>query len=167
MEGYEMPEWMDLDGLMAMRRQAQDLAMFGDGEEFPPEAIDAFSDEPLSFEEMAAGLREDLEEVFTLTRMINRFSPEYPKVSLQLENLIRQVGRCCVTKVVLEKNGIDLPKLQDLELADLYNMVSLNYRKTRSAYQDSVRLQGCADMKLLDLESRWAFWQLPAEHRSA
>ena len=44
---------------------------------------------------------------------------------------------------------------QELELQDLYNMVSLNYRKTRSAWQDSVRLQGCADMKLLDLESRW------------
>ena len=156
MEGYEMPEWMDLDRMIYTQNRMKEQTMFGDGEEFPPESPDEFSHAPLTFKEMAAALREDLEEVFQLTETLNRFSPEYLKVSRILEGAIRHVGSCCVTKAVLEQNAIELPRLEDLQLGDLYDMVSFNFRKTRQAFLDSKRLRNCADMDLYQMESRWA-----------
>ena len=60
----------------------------------------------------------------------------------------------CVTKAVLEQEGFEFPRLKDLDLKDLYCMVSFNFRKTRTAYHDSERLKGCADMGLLEQECR-------------
>ena len=156
MEGYEMPDWMDLDRMILMKNRMQEEALFGDGEEFPAESPDAFSDAPLSFEELTGILQEDLEELYEMTATLNRYSPEYKKVCKQMEELIRHLGSCCVTKAVLEQNGFEFPKLQDLDLHDLYGMVSFNIRKSRTAYLDGKRLKNCADTGLLQLNKSLA-----------
>ena len=145
----------EIDEFYTAYRELRDRALLSDRDGLPAESFENFSEMPLTFEEMAAGMRQDLEKVYTLTGSLNRFSADYPLVCRQLERMIRRIGSCCVTKTVLEQKGFVFPALNDLNMNDLFCMVSFNFRKTRTAYHDSERLKGCADMGLLELECRW------------
>ena len=145
----------EIDDFYSAYQEMRDRALLGDSDELPAESFENFSECPLTFEEMAAGMRKDLEKVYTLTGTLNRFSADYPLVCRQLERMIKRMGSCCVTKAVLEQKGFDFPTLKDLDMKDLYCMVSFNFRKTRTAFHDSERLKDCADMGLLELECRW------------
>ena len=145
----------EIDDFYEQYREMRDRALLGNEDGLPAETFEAFSEAPLTFEEMAAGMRKDLERVYTLTGTLNRYSADYPLVCRQLERMIRRMGSCCVTKAVLEQKGFEFPALKDLDMKDLYCMVSFNFRKTRTAYHDSERMKGCADMGLLELECRW------------
>ena len=145
----------DFDRMMEVQHCMREEAQFGDGENLPAESGELFSDLPLNFEEMAAGLQKDLEKVYELTQTLNRYSKDYPAVCRRLEQMIKRLGSCCITKAVMEQKGFEFPALKDLELKDLYCMVSFNFRKTRTAFNDSLRVKNCADMGLLDLECRW------------
>ena len=142
----------EIDDFYEQYREMRDRALLGNEDGLTAETFEVFSEAPLTFEEMAAGMREDLEKVYTLTGTLNRYSADYPLVCRQLERMIRRMGSCCVTKAVLEQKGFEFPALKDLNVKDLYCMVSFNFRKTRTAYHDSERLKGCADMGLLELE---------------
>ena len=148
------PDFYDMDRIREIRREARDSEMLADGGN-TTESFECFSELPLDFEEMTAGMRNDLEEVYALTGTLGRFSKDYPAVCRTLERMIRYLGRCCVTKAVLEQKGMEFPMLQGLELKDLYCMVSFNFRKTRTAFHEGKRLKNCLDMGLLDLECRW------------
>ena len=154
MDGMMMTDFSDPDEYYAMFKEIRDRALLGDSEGLPAESFEDFSEMPLTFEEMTAGMRDDLEQVYTLTGTVNRYSADYPVLCRQLERMIKRVGSCCVTKAVLEQEGFEFPRLKDLDLKDLYCMVSFNFRKTRTAYHDSERLKGCADMGLLEQECR-------------
>lgn len=152
----KLPDWMEEDpDIQKMLKQIHLEKQLESETEFPPESFEEFSEAPLEFEDMAASLREDLEDVYTMTGTINRYSPDYPAACAILEKMIRRMGSFCVTKAVLEQKGFAFPSLKDLDLKDLYCMVSFNFRKTRTAYHDGKRLKGCADMGMLALECRW------------
>ena len=118
------------------------------------EPFPAFPEDPMSFEEMAAALREDLWEVYALSGRLNRFSRKYPAVCRLLEQLIKRMAGCLVTKAALEQNGFRFPTLNDMTIEELYGMVSYHFRKTHSAFQEGKTDNGCADIGLLDQECR-------------
>ena len=155
MEGLTQADLSSIDEFYAQYQEMRDRALLGDRDGLPAESFENFSEAPLTFEEMAAGMRADLEKVYTLTGNMNRYSADYPTVCRQLERMIRRVGSCCVTKAVLEQKGFEFKSLDNLNVKDLYCMVSFNFRKTRTAYHDSERMKDCADMGLLELECRW------------
>ncbi len=131
-----------------------DQAVPCDEDGLPAESFDMFSETPLDFNEMAAGLWKDLKQVYELTGTLNRFSRGYPECCRLLEKLIKRVGSCCVTKAALERKGFEFPGLKCLDLKDLYCMVSFNFRKTRTAFIEGKKDSGCADMGLLEQECR-------------
>ncbi len=153
-ENHDIPDWLENDvrNVIDQVRLEEELSS---APEYPAESFEEFSEAPLDFEEMAEALRDDLEKVYELTGTLSRFSPDYPATCRVLEKMIRRLGSYCVTKAVLEQKGFTFPKLRDLDLKDLYCMVSFNFRKTRAAYHDGDRLNNCADMGLLALECRW------------
>ena len=153
MEEMMMPDMMEIEKMAAIRHGMREEKLFGDGENLPAESDECFSDMPLDFEEMTAALQKDLEQVYELTKELNRYSKDYPDVCRRLVRMIKRLGSCCITKAVLELKGFEFPRLKELDLKDLYCMVSYNFRKTRTAFHDSLRLRNCADMGLLDLES--------------
>ncbi len=128
-------------------------AVLYDADGIRTEGFSRFSEAPLEFEEMSAGLRKDLLEVYEMTGMLNRFSRDYPKCCRLMETLIRRVGSCCVTKAALEHEGVELPGLKDLNLKELYCMVSFNFRKTRAAFHEGNQ-KGCLDVDMLEQECR-------------
>ena len=95
----------EIDEFYTAYRELRDRALLSDRDGLPAESFENFSEMPLTFEEMAAGMRQDLEKVYTLTGSLNRFSADYPLVCRQLERMIRRIGSCCVTKTVLEQKG--------------------------------------------------------------
>ena len=149
------PEWYEDDEIQKMLNRIEEKKQLESAPEFPEESFEMYSEAPLEFEDMAASLREDLEEVYTLTGTLSRFSPDYPAACRILEKMIRRMGSYCMTKAVLEQKGFEFPALKNLDLKDFYSMVSFNFRKTRAAYHDGKKQQDCADMGLLALECRW------------
>ncbi len=125
-----------------------------DEDGLPAESFDMSSELPLNFEEMASGLRKDLFEVYELTGKLNRFSKNYPECCRLLEKLIKRVGSCLVTKAALEQKGFNFPGFEGLNITELYCMVSFNFRKTRTAFHEGKRKNGCADLGLLIQECR-------------
>ena len=131
-----MPDWDEFDNAFAMAHAKREDQFMPTEDGFPAESFEEFSEAPLEFEEMAAALRRDLDEVYSLTGTLNRFSPDYVSCGKVLEKMIRRMGSFCVTKAVLEQKGFDFPVLKNLDLKDLYCMVSFNFRKTRCAFLD-------------------------------
>ena len=152
MEDLMMP---GIDDVFMMYDDLRDRIRQGEEEDLPNESFECFSEDPLTFEEMTAGMREDLEEVYAMTAAISRYSKDYPVLCRRLEQMIKRLGSCCVTKAVLEQKGFEFPSLQDLNIRDLYCLVSFNFRKIRTAYHDSIKKKNCADPGLLELECRW------------
>ena len=150
-----MPDWDTFDDLYARATARREEQFMPNEDGFPAESFEEFSETPLDFEEMAAALRMDVESVYTLTGTLNRYSPDYMCCCKILDKMIRRLGSFCVTKAVLEQKDFEFPSLKDLDLKDLYCMVSFNFRKTRTAFIDGKAKRNCADMGLLDLECRW------------
>ena len=145
MDGMMMTDFSDPDEYYAMFKEIRDRALLGDSEGLPAESFEDFSEMPLTFEEMTAGMRDDLEQLYTLTGTVNRYSADYPVLCRQLERMIKRVGSCCVTKAVLEQEGFEFPQLQDLNLKDLYCMVSFNFlgKGLESSLNNSSNATGC------------------------
>lgn len=100
------------------------------------ESADAFSTDPISFEELTAVLLEETEEMFAVTRTANRRSRFYYEVSRSLEKMLRELGSCCVTKAVLEKKNCSFPALTGLTVEKLYGMLSFNVRKCHASNRE-------------------------------
>ena len=143
----------------ALKKETGDADSFG----FSYETMDTFSESPLDFEEYAEALMDDLSDIYALTGMYNRFSPNYLSSCELLEKIIRQLGRCCVTKEVLEQKGFAFPKLERLTVGSLYGSLSFNFRKCHAAVKEG-RQKNIVDLKLLKMECR--LYEL-AEHLKA
>ena len=92
MDGMMMTDFSDPDEYYAMFKEIRDRALLGDSEGLPAESFEDFSEMPLTFEEMTAGMRDDLEQLYTLTGTVNRYSADYPVLCRQLERMIKRVG---------------------------------------------------------------------------
>lgn len=144
--------------------RAEDLAQQSeDSFGFAFESLDEFSEAPLDFEEYTLDLIEDLEDVYYLTKVYNRFSPNYLSACEIFEQVIRRLGRCCVTKAVLQQKGLSFPKLDRLTADGLYACVSFNFRKCHTALKEG-REKNILDHHLLKAECR--LYEL-AEHLRA
>lgn len=127
-----------------------------DEDGLPVESFDAFSEDPLEFEEMTVTLRRNLRAVYELTGRINRYSRNYPVVCRQMEQMIKRLGSCLVTKAALEYKGIRFSAENNMDIRELYSMVSFNFRKTDAAFREGKEKNRCADMGLLEQQCRLA-----------
>ena len=109
-----------------------------DADGYPFEPISSFSTDPIGFEESALTLLAEAQEIFWISRILNRHTPKYMKVCRDLENVIRELGSFCVTKAVMEQKGCFHPALDKLEVTMLAMMASFNFRKCHSAFMESV-----------------------------
>ena len=120
------------------------------------EPFDAFSTKPLEFVETAMRLHIEALETFSMLRTLNRHSPLYYRLSGQFEKLLRQLGSCCITKAVLEKQENEpFELLQDLTIDTLREMTAFNFRKCFTAFMDS-RSAGKFNTAAFDLSVRWS-----------
>lgn len=143
------PTWTEENLARAESYAQHDKDSFG----FAFEAQDEFSEEPLGFEEYTAGLLEDLDDIYTMTGIFNRFSPNYLASCGLFEKVVSRLGRCCVTRALLEQKGFSFPKIEALSVGRLYASVSFNFRKCHAALQEG-KSKNIFDFKLLDLECR-------------
>lgn len=148
-EKRSKPTWSEENLTRAESFAHKDTDVYG----FAYEQGDEFSDLPLSFEEYMEGLAEDLEDIYGLTTIDNRFSPNYLSSCSLMEKLINRLGSCCVTRAVLEKKGVTFTKAERISVGFLYRCVSFNYRKCRAALKEG-KEKHILDFKLLDLECR-------------
>ncbi len=110
-----------------------------EGDELPFESPDDFSTDPVSFEEVAAMVRDRVEYFFSLSRICNRHSLKYLDVCAYLERGIRYLGGCCRVVELLKKNDYEFPLLPDLSTQKLFGMVSFNLRKLNAAINEKIR----------------------------
>lgn len=143
-------------GERKLRNDGSEILRPYDEDGLPPEPFSSFTESPLDFEEMTLTLYKDLQEVYELTGILNRFSRNYPVACRLLEQLIKRLGSCLVTKAAMEQKDFIFPHLQDLSIEDLYRMISFNFRKTHVAFREGKEKRGCADMSLLEQECRLA-----------
>ena len=123
---------------------------------FPFEPEGTYNNAPLEFEEVTKALWVVLINLnYTATRY-HRQSPYYPLLMARLEKNIKQMGSYCITKTVLEQNGEQFPDLEEITLKELYQMVSLHFRKCCRAYNDMQESGHTQDLSLIDWIFRWA-----------
>ena len=121
-----------IDDLQRMQtKQQNDAGVTGiDSCGYAFEPFDAFSTKPLEFVETAMRLHIEALETFSMLRTLNRHSPLYYRLSGQFEKLLRQLGSCCITKAVIEKQENEsFELLQDLTIDTLREMTAFNFRK--------------------------------------
>ena len=123
--------------------------------DLPDEAFDAFSDAPFDFEETAQMLWEDTQKVYYHACTANRFTDKYLRLCGQLEKNIKELGSWCITKAVLEQNGMEFPKLADMNIDELVRMVSFHLRKAHAALEGIYQDNDLLGMTYLDWELRW------------
>lgn len=121
----------------------------------PFEPVDSFSTAPLGFLETAMRMQVQMMELFRMACRLNRHSPEFIRISGQLEKLTAQMGRCCITKAVLEQQGQTFEFLSDLTIGLLRGITAVNYRKLWSAFMEVCTL-GRYSGNISDLSIRWA-----------
>ena len=147
-----------IDDLQRMQTKQQndadDIGRDSCGYAFEP--FDAFSTKPLEFVETAMRLHIEALETFSMLRTLNRHSPLYYRLSGQFEKLLRQLGSCCITKAVIEKQENEpFELLQDLTIDTLREMTAFNFRKCFAAFMDS-RCAGKFNTSAFDLSVRWS-----------
>jgi len=94
-----------------------------------------FGSDDLSFEEIAAEVMDENEELFALSRCCDRFSPQYLRICKTLEKSVE-----FLSSVVLTRNALNysnpMPSLGSLSIARLHQMVSFNFRKVHAALKE-------------------------------
>ena len=123
---------------------------------FPFEPEGTYNNAPIEFEEVAKALWIAVINLnYTATRY-HRQSPYYPLLMARLEKNIKQMGSYCITKSVLEQSGEKFPELEDVTLKELYQMVSLHFRKCCRAYNDMQEAGHAQDLSMIGWMFRWA-----------
>ena len=123
---------------------------------FPFEPEGTYNNAPLEFEEVTKALWTVLVNLnYTATRY-HRQSPYYPLLMARLEKNIKQMGSYCITKTVLEQSGEQFPDLEEITLKELYQMVSLHFRKCCRAYNDMQEAGHTQDLNMIGWMVRWA-----------
>ena len=108
----------------------------------------SFSTDSMSFEDITAGIMEQTEDLFAVTRTCDRFSPEYLKLCKLLVRSVNHLGSCYLTKSALIIKHFDESKLEILTAARLYEMMSFNFRKTEAALNEKKQTQKEFDQDL-------------------
>ena len=124
--------------------------------DLPAEEISEFSDAPSEFEHTALLLWDDTKKVYVNACTANRFSENYLMFCDQLEKNIKQLGSYCLTKAVLEQNGMSFPKLSQMTIRELAGMVGFHLRKAHAALEGIYRDNNILGMTYLNWEFRWA-----------
>ena len=124
-------------------------------EQLPLESMDDFSTLPLSYEKIHATMLERVEDLFVLTSKYNRHSEKYLEALNVLEKGINCLGSVCITRIVLKKNGRELPMLHQLSTHKLYGMACFNYLKINAAIEEDMKNKGEFSMKLMNTLIRW------------
>ena len=124
--------------------------------DLPAEPISEFSDAPSEFEHTALLLWDDTQKVYVNACTANRFSENYLMFCDQLEKNIKQLGSYCLTKAVLEQNGMSFPKLSQMTIRELAGMVGFHLRKAHAALEGIYRDNNILGMTYLNWEFRWA-----------
>lgn len=122
---------------------------------FEPEGI--YNSAPIEFEEIATALWIMLSNINYAAVRYNRLSPCYTTLMQRLEKDIKQMGSYCITKAVLEQSGQKFPALDIISVKELYQMVSVHFRKCCMAYNDLQKSGKGQDMNLIGWIFRWAF----------
>ena len=123
---------------------------------FPFEPEGLYNSAPIEFEEITKALWTILVHTnYTATRY-NRLSPYYTMLMQRLEKDIKQMGSYCITKAVLEQSGQHFPELDIINVKELYQMVSVHFRKCCMAYNDLQKSGKGLDMALISRIFRWA-----------
>ncbi len=124
--------------------------------DLPAEEISEFSDAPSEFEHTALLLWGDTQKVYVNACTANRFFENYLMFCDQLEKNIKQLGSYCLTKAVLEQNGMSFPKLSKMTIRELAGMVGFHLRKAHAALEGIYRDNNILGMTYLNWEFRWA-----------
>ena len=124
--------------------------------DLPAEEISEFSDSPSEFEHTALLLWDDTKKVYVNACTANRFSENYLMFCDQLEKNIKQLGSYCLTKAVLEQNGMSFPSLSKMTIRELAGMVGFHLRKAHAALEGIYRDNNILGMTYLNWEFRWA-----------
>ena len=158
------PEFMQ-NGIDSLRQSGEFLMTGVVGSNMPPvdfnssallpESADEFSMTPYEFEESAKILWEDLQLTYHHACTANRFTDDYLKLCGRLEKSIKQIGSLCITKAVLEQNGLVFPDLRKMNIAELLGMVSFHLRKCHAAFRTIYQQNDFLGMSYLNREFRW------------
>ena len=113
------------------------------------EDANAFGLDNLSFEDCAASIMEQTEELFAVTRLCDRFAPQYLKFCKTLERSVNYLGSAFITKTAIHSyyNTVN-PKLSSLTAERLHQMISFNFRKCNAALKESNRIHQSFDLDL-------------------
>ena len=123
---------------------------------FPFEPEGSYNNAPLEFEEVTKALWVVLVNLNYAATRYHRQSPFYPLLMTRLEKNIKQMGSCCITKTVLEQSGEQFPELEQVTLKELYQMVSVQFRKCCGAYNDMQEAGKAQDLNMIGWLFRWA-----------
>ena len=122
----------------------------------PFEAFDAYSTDPLTFNDQSKLMLDKVDAVFNLAVKYNRHSSQYLKACGKLEQGIKFLASGCLTKIALEMHNYELPDLGQLTTDKLFRMTSYHFRKIDRALSESIQQNdGEVDDDLLDMQFRY------------
>ena len=104
--------------------------------DFLKEDPKSFETESMSYVQVAAEIIEENEELFALSRLCDRFVPQYLKICKTLEKTIEYLGSVCLTKSAMKYYGKDVSLINHLTIEHLNQMLSFNFRKVKAALDE-------------------------------
>ena len=122
----------------------------------PFEAFEDYSTDPVSFCDMSKLMLGKVDDVFDLAVKYNRRSSQYLKAVGKLEQGIKYLASCCVTKTAMKENSYDVSAIGQLSTEKLYRMASYHFRKIDRGLTEYIEEnKGEVDFDLLDMEYRY------------
>ena len=110
----------------------------------------SFSTDSMVYVQIAAGIMEENEELFALSRLCDRFAPQYLKICRTLEKTVEYLGSVCVTKSALKCYQEDVAAIEQLTIHRLHQMISFNFRKVKAALDQKKEKLHEFDLELYD-----------------
>ena len=110
----------------------------------------SFSTDSMSYVGIAAGIMEENEELFALSRLCDRFAPQYLKICRTLEKTVEYLGSVCVTKSALKCYQEDVAAIEQLTIHRMHQMISFNFRKVKAALDQKKEKLHEFDLELYD-----------------
>ena len=136
-------------------KQNRGILSYVNVRDLPQESPDEFCSSPLDFENSALLVWEDTLKIYDHACIENRFSENYLKYCARLEKNIKQAGSLCLTKAVLEQNGMNFPGLDAMNIRELLGMVSFHLLKCHAALDGLYKDNHLLGLTYLDWEVRW------------
>lgn len=104
--------------------------------DFLKEDPKSFETESMSYVQVAAEIIEENEELFALSRLCDRFVPQYLKICKTLEKTVEYLGSVCLTKSAMNYYEKDVSLINHLTIEHLHQMLSFNFRKVKAALDE-------------------------------